>query len=143
VGLFILRVDASGTAVSGCLYQRDDDDINHVVVSGDDEKPISFFSKKLSRCQIAWNVVEREAHAAIASLRKFHHLILCSMIVVYSDHNPLSFLVEGSSHSAKLTRCSLALQEYNIVFRYAKAKHNRVADYFSRCVAEAGEDISS
>jgi hypothetical protein len=142
-GLFILRVDASGTAVSGCLYQRDDDDLDHVVVSGDGEKPISFFSKKLSRSQVAWSVIEREAFAVIASLRKFHHLIFGSMIVVYSDHNPLSFLVEGSTHSAKLTRWSLALQEYNIVFRYAKAQHNRVADYFSRCVAEAGEDISS
>jgi hypothetical protein len=58
---------------------------------------------------------------------------------VYSDHNPLTYVVEGSTHSAKLTRWSLALQEYNVIFRYAKAKNNYVADYFSRCEFEARE----
>ena len=139
-GLFILRTDASGIAISGCLYQRDDDDIENVLVTGDGEKPISFFSQKLTRPQMAWSVIEREAYAVIASLKKIFPIVFSSSIVVYSDHNPLFFIVEGSSHSAKLTRWSLALQQYNIVFRYAKAKHNLVADYFSRCVSEARED---
>jgi hypothetical protein len=50
-GLFILRCDASGCAVSGCLYQRDDDVIDNVDVSGSGERPLSFFSKKLSPAQ--------------------------------------------------------------------------------------------
>jgi hypothetical protein len=79
--------------------------------SGDGEKPISFFNKKLSRCQVAWSVVEREALAAIASLRKFHQLIFGSMVVAYSDRNPLCFLVEGCSHSAKFTKWNLSLQK--------------------------------
>jgi hypothetical protein len=139
-GLFILRTDASGIAISGCLYQRDDDVIEDVVVTGDGEKPIAFYSQKLTRPQISWSVIEREAYAVIASLKKFFPIVFSSSIVVYSDHNPLSFVVEGSSHSAKLTRWSLALQQYNIIFRYAKAQHNLVADFFSRCVSEARED---
>ena len=138
-GLFILRTDASGVAISGCLYQREDDDINNVLVSGEGERPIGFYSKRLNRSQMAWGVVEREAFAVIDSLRRFHVIIFGSMIVIYSDHNPLTFVVEGRSHSAKLTRWSLALQEH-VSFRYAKAKHNKIADYFSRCLAEVREN---
>jgi hypothetical protein len=138
-GLFILRTDASGVAISGCLYQREDDVIENVVVTGDGEKPISFYSQKLSRPQMSWSVIEREAYAVIASLKKFFSIVFGSTIIVYSDHNPLTYVVEGSTHSAKLTRWSLALQEYNVIFRYAKAKNNIVADYFSRCEYEARE----
>jgi RNase H-like domain found in reverse transcriptase len=103
-------------------------------VSGSGESPICFFSQKLSRAQMAWSVVEREAYAVIASLNKFHHLLFGSEIVVFSDHSPLSFLVDCATKSSKLTRWSLALQQYNIVFKYAKASQNTVADYFSRVV---------
>jgi RNase H-like domain found in reverse transcriptase len=75
-------------------------------------------------------VVNREPYAVIASLHKFHHLVFASQIVVFSDHCPLSFLVDWATHSSKLTRWSLALKQYNSVFQYAKARRNRVADYF-------------
>jgi len=60
-GLFILRTDASGSAISGCLYQRTDDVLDNVHVSGMVNFLIVFFSQKLSRTQKAWSVVEREA----------------------------------------------------------------------------------
>ena len=89
--------------------------------------------------QMSWSVIEREAYVVIASLKRFFPIVFGSTIIVYSDHNPLTFIVEGCSQSAKSTRWSLALQQYNVIFRYAKAKHNLVADYFSRCVSEARE----
>ena len=45
-GLFILRTDASNHAISGCLYQKVDDDIDKVDISGTGERPIQFFSQK-------------------------------------------------------------------------------------------------
>jgi RNase H-like domain found in reverse transcriptase len=42
-GLFILRTDASGSAIAGCLYQRCDDNIDSVQVTGDGAMPIDFF----------------------------------------------------------------------------------------------------
>jgi hypothetical protein len=141
--LFILRVDASGFAISGCLYQRDDDVVGNVVVTGDGEHPISFFSRKLNATQMAWSVIEREAYAVIESLKHFDHIVFGSQIVVYSDHNPLSYLTESIPQSAKLVRWSLALQQYCIIFRYAKAANNVVADYFSRYSSEALDGRSS
>jgi hypothetical protein len=131
-GLFILRCDASKFAISGCLYQRNDDCIEDVKVTGDGEYPISFYSQKLNSSQINWSTIEKEAYAVVASLQKFEHIIFGSCIIVYSDHNPLSYLVDCVTHSAKLTRWSMALQQYNLIFRYAKAQYNVVADFFSR-----------
>jgi len=131
-GLFILRTDASNFAVSGCLYQMQDDNIANVDVAGNGEKPISFFSKKLSSTQCTWSVIEREAYAVIASLNKFFNVVYGSQLVIFSDHNPLSFLIDNVTQSPRLTRWCLALQCFNIVFRYAKASNNKVADYFSR-----------
>jgi len=134
--LFILRTDASNFVISGCLYQKEDDDIDKVDVSGTDKRPIQFFSQKLTITQSHWSVIEKEAYAVIRSLHKFEHILFSSQIVIFSDHNPLSFLVDCGTPSSKLTRWSLALQSYNIVFRYAKASHNKVADLFSRYASE-------
>jgi RNase H-like domain found in reverse transcriptase len=113
--LFILRTDASNYAISGCLYQKVDDDIDKVDISGTGERPIQFFSQKLTFTQSHWSVIEKEAYAVIRSLQKFEHILFCSQIVVFSDHNPLSFLVDCVTQSSKLARWSLALQNYNIV----------------------------
>ena len=52
--------------------------------------------------------------------------------MIFSDHNPLAYIVDSVAKSAKLMRWSLALQEYDLVFRYVKAAHNVVADCLSR-----------
>jgi hypothetical protein len=132
-GLFILRTDASNFAVSGCLYQLCDDDIDKVCASGKDERPISFFSKKLSGSQINWSTIEKEAYAVVASLSKFEPIIFHSKIVIFCNHNPLSYLVDNATHSAKLSRWKMGLLQYDYEFRYIKGVTNVVADFFSRC----------
>jgi RNase H-like domain found in reverse transcriptase len=102
------------------------------VIRGQNEHPLAYFSHKFTATQQRWSTIEREAYAVIASLGKFHNLIFSSTIVIFSDHNPLSYIVDCSTKSAKLRRCSLALQEYNLVFRYIKAAHNKAADCSSR-----------
>jgi len=53
-------------------------------------------------------------------------------IVVYSDHNPLTYVVECALKSARLTRWSLALAQYQSELRYKKGVHNTAADCLSR-----------
>ena len=120
---FGLLVDASATAVGCCLIQWDDQD---------NEKPIAFASLKLSPTQTRWSTIEREAFAVIWSLRRFRSWIFLSKIIVFSDHNPLSFLTEAAPKSAKLARWALALQEFNIDFRYRAGRRNAAADFLSR-----------
>ena len=120
---FGLLVDASATSIGCCLIQWADDG---------SEKPIAFASMKLSATQTRWSTIEREAFAVIWALKKFRPWIFLSKIVVFSDDNPLSFLTEAAPKSAKLTRWALALQEYNIDFRYRAGRRNAAADFLSR-----------
>jgi hypothetical protein len=120
---FGLLVDASATAVGCCLIQWTDDGV---------ERPLAFASLKLSNAQSRWATIEREAYAVIWALKKFRTWIFGSKVIVYSDHNPLSYITEAAPKSAKLTRWSLALQEFNVEFRYRAGRHNVAADYLSR-----------
>jgi hypothetical protein len=120
---FGLLVDASGIAVGCCLIQW--------TVEGG-EKPIAFASSKLTPTQRAWATIEREAYAIVFALRKFRSFTFGAEIVVFSDHNPLTYLCDGTPKSAKLTRWALGLQEYNLRFKYKPAHLNGAADYLSR-----------
>jgi RNase H-like domain found in reverse transcriptase len=128
---FVLRSDASGIAVAACLSQLGDG-YTSVSERGIGERPVAFCSQKLTPTQRAWSVIEREAYAVIFALKKYHNLAFGSRIVVFCDHNPLSCIVDCVPKSAKLTRWSLALQAYDIVFRYSNGSYNVVADYLSR-----------
>ena len=121
---FNLFVDASDYAIAGILTQTSD---------GQGELPIAFYSSKLTSTQRAWAVIEKEAYAVIASLRKFRYLVWgSSEIHVFSDHNPLSYLAESCGKSAKLMRWFLSLSEFNIRFHYRAGSQNKAADCLSR-----------
>jgi len=96
-----LLVDASNVAVGCCLIQW---------TEGKQEKPIAFASCKLTATQSAMSTIERKAYAVIYALRKFRNFVF------FSDHNPLMYLRECAPKSAKLTRWTLGLQEFNITW---------------------------
>ena len=53
-------------------------------------------------------------------------------MIVCSNHNPITFLTETAQTSAKLMRWALAIQEFDVTFRYRKGSTNVVADCLSR-----------
>lgn len=120
---FEIHTDASNYAIGACLCQRDDKGI---------EKPISFFSNKLTDTQQRWSTIEKEAFAVIASLQKFDVMVFGSSINLYTDHNPLTYLVQSVPKSGKLTRWALALQRYDISVKHRSGKSNANADCLSR-----------
>lgn len=52
--------------------------------------------------------------------------------LVYSDHNPLRFLIRMQNKNQRLMRWALALQPYNIEMRHIPGKENIMADALSR-----------
>jgi hypothetical protein len=120
---FNLYADASGTSVGSCLTQ---------INKEGKELPIAYTSQKLNDTQRKWSTIEREAYAVISSLKRWHEIIFGAHITVYSDHNPLTYLVESAPKSSKLTRWALALQSYDIDLKYKKGEQNTVADFLSR-----------
>jgi hypothetical protein len=120
---FVLYTDASIFAVGCCLAQNDESGQEH---------PIAYGSQKLTNTQSAWSTIEREAYAIIWALAKYQDIIFGCHIMIFSDHNPLTYLTENIPKSAKLTRWTLALQEYDITLKYNKGKLNVLADGLSR-----------
>ena len=100
---WFLQCDGSGCEVGACIGQD---------YSEGCERPVAYASQKLTPTQRAWSTNEREACAAIWALKRFETWL--------SDHNPLTYVVECAPKSAKLTRCVLALQEFDLVFKYGK-----------------------
>jgi hypothetical protein len=122
---FNLSVDASDHTVSGVLTQADEQGR---------EFPIAFSSQKLNSTQQGWATVEKEAYAALSALRRYRSWVYGAKVIVYSDHNPLTFLTESAPKSAKLMRWAMALQEYNVEFRYRAGSKNVVPDVLTRLV---------
>jgi len=120
-----LFVDASEIAVGAALTQCD---------TQGRFRPVAFASSKLTPTQQRWSTIEREAYAALWALQKYKYWIFGTRIILYSDHNPITFLTEATPKSSKLMRWSLALQEFDVEFRYRSGKLNEAADCLSRMV---------
>jgi len=86
---------------------------------------------------------EKETFAILWLLQKYRHWLFWADIVVYSDHNPVTYLIETASKSAKLMRWALAIQEHNGKF-VCKAGRSNVAAYcLSRLVPAGVEELNS
>ena len=90
---FNLFVDASLHTVPAILTQTGDDGT---------ELPVAFSSTKLSQAQTAWSTIEREAYAVLFAFKKYRSWIFGNQVTVYSDHNPLPYLIEWAPKSACL-----------------------------------------
>ena len=97
---FVLHCDASEFAIAAYLSQIDDNGR---------ECPISFFSKKLTECQKRWLPVEREAFAVVQALNYFEVIVFGWHVDVFSDHDPLKYVICGAPANSKLCRWSINL----------------------------------
>jgi len=66
------------------------------------------------------------------ALQKYRHWFFEAQILIYSDHNPITYLTEASPKSPKLMIWALPIQEYNVRFCYKPGKYNTAADCLSR-----------
>ena len=122
---FKLTVDASDIGIGTALFQESDDGVDRVVC---------YFSKKLTKSQKNYSTIEKECLALLLALQHFDVYLNVTLhpILVYTDHNPLTFLCKMSNKNQRLTRWSLLLQEYDIIIYHIKGKDNVIADALSR-----------
>ena len=120
-----LAVDASDVGIGAVLLQEDNNGIDH---------PVCYFSKKFNKHQKNYSTIEKECLALILAIQQFEVYLTSSIspIVVFSDHNPLSFLHKLKNKNQRLLRWSLLLQEFNLDIRHIKGKDNIIPDALSR-----------
>ncbi len=88
-----------------------------------DNKPIAFFSRKLSKMQQKYSVMEIELLAIVETLKEFKEMLWGQDIKVYADHKNLTRDALGLI-SDRVYRWWLLLEDYAPEIVYIKGIHN-------------------
>ena len=90
---FSLTTDASGIAVGAVLSQTDS------------ERPLAFFSKKLSEAEKKYSTFDRELLAIFLAIRNFRHYLEGRSFKIWTDHKPLcGAFASSAERSPRQTR---------------------------------------
>lgn len=125
---FTLFVDASKVGAGAVLVQANDKGI---------DCPVSFFSK-FDCHELNYSIIEKEALALVWALCHFEVYVGggSSPLVVYTDHNPLTFLHSLQNPNQRLMHWCLFLQPYHLHIRHVKGADNILADALSRVISD-------
>lgn len=120
---YYLETDASHYALGAILYQVDEEGYKNIV---------SLASRTLKGAELSYFTTEKELLAIIRALNKFRTYVLGSKLILRTDHKALSFLKTCRFGNARLTRWTLAIQDYDVDIQHCAGKDNVAADVLSR-----------
>jgi hypothetical protein len=116
---FKLTTDASNFAIGAVLAQE--------------SRPIPFISRTLSKTEENYAANEKKMLAIVWALQSLRmYLYGTAKVIIYTDHQPLTFALSSKNHNGKLKRWKSYLEEYNHELRYKPGTSNVVADALSR-----------
>lgn len=116
---FELTTDASNYAIGAVLSQEN--------------RPITFISRSLSKTEESYAANEREMLAIIWSLDSLrNYLYGRAKVIIYTDHQPLTHALSNKNNNSKMKRWKAILEEYNYELQYKPGRSNVVADALSR-----------
>ena len=122
---FKLTTDASKKGLGAVLSQMSEDG---------KERPVAFASRTLSKSEKNYTTHKLEFLALKWSITdRFHEYLYGSTFEVFTDNNPLSYVLSSAKLDATGQRWIAALQgPYNFKVHYKPGKLNQVADSLSR-----------
>jgi len=99
-----------------------------------DKKPyvIYYARKTLDEAQQNYTTAEKELLAVVFAVEKFRPYLLCSKVIIYTDHSVLKHLRNKVDSKPQLIWWVLLLQEFALVIRDKQGTNNIVADHLSR-----------
>ncbi len=96
-----------------------------------DNRPIAFFSRKLSGAQSKYTITKLELLAIVETLKEFKGMLWGQRLNVYTDHKNLTRDGLGLT-SNRITHWRILLEEYALEIIYIKGIHYTVTDAISR-----------
>lgn len=133
-----LTVDASPYGIGAVLSH---------VIDGNKERPIAFASRVLSKPELNYSQLDKEALAIVFGVKSFHQFVYGRHFVLETDHKPLIFIFGDKKGlpqmaAARVQRWSVFLSGYDFEIRHIRGIDNTCADFLSRMskpVEEKGE----
>ena len=121
---FILHTDASFTGLGAVLYQKQDDGTSRVIAYASrtlNKAESNYDAHKLEFLALRWAVCEQ-----------FHEYLFGGVFEVYTDNNPLTYILTTAKLDAQGQRWVAQLAQYNFQIFYRSGKLNIDADALSR-----------
>lgn len=110
--------DASNIAIGGVLEQEG--------------RVIAYASRILNKAEQKYSTYELEALAIVFVLKTWRHYLIGNTFVLYTDHEPLKWLLSHKIGNSKVARWLLTIQEFDFLVEYRKGSDNKNADALSR-----------
>jgi hypothetical protein len=124
---FIVNSDASNHGYGAFLEQENN-------------KVIAYFSRSYTAAQRNYSTSEKELLAIVMAIEHWKTYLYGRRFVVYTDHQPLTCLLNKKDPHLRLERWMLRLGLYSFEIRYRRGEENVVADALSRLPDENGID---
>lgn len=119
----IIYTDASGIGIGAVLKQRQDDG---------SEKPVAYFSRKLSEAQKKKKAIYIESLAIREAVRYWRFWLLGRRFTVITDHKPLQYLNLKARTDEELGDLAHELLQFDFEVLYRPGSFNSEADCLSR-----------
>ena len=118
-----IYTDASGIGIAAVLKQRQADG---------SEKPVAYFSKKLTEGQMKKKAIYLESLAIREAIRYWRYWLIGRSFTVITDHKPLEHLNLKARTDEELGDFALELSQFDFDIIYRPGKDNCEADCLSR-----------
>ena len=110
--------------------------ISHQFSDGS-EKPIAYMSRTLTKTEVNYSLIEKEALGIIFGVTKFNDYLYGWKCTLFTDHKPLLKILGPKTGvpvlaAARLQRWSLTLSAYQYDIRYKPSTQHANADALSR-----------
>ena len=134
-GLYIVDTDASNTAVGATLSQLQWCE----KTQKEEERPIAYASKSLTKTQRRYCVSGRELLAVVAFIWEFRHYLLGREFVVRTDHSALRWLLSFKEPENQVARWLEILSQFNFKIVHRSGVKHQNADSLSRIPCDPDE----
>ncbi|WVZ71118.1 hypothetical protein U9M48_019739 [Paspalum notatum var. saurae] len=97
-----------------------------------ENKPVAYFSDKLSGPVLNYSTYDKELHALVRSLETWQHYLWPKEFVIHSDHESLKHIRSQVKLNCRHAKWVKFIESFSYVIKHMKGKDNVIADALSR-----------